>query len=563
MRQILAFALLLSLPLICSAEFSAQVDRTTISVNETVTLTLFTDSQVDTRSLDLSALANDFEILGTSPQSSLSIINGRQRADTRWVITLLPETTGQLTIPSFSLNGESTSPITINVQDVSRRVGDSPITAQLEVEDANIYVNEELIVTISLITSPEVSSLSGEQLNIVGADTTLLDQRNFSRVVDGENWQVNQWQYAVYSRSAGPLRIPAQTFSGVVGAASRSPFDRFSMSGRRILARTEPLNVEVLSPPADEANWLPARELNLEVVWSGNPNTLEVGEPMTRTIALSADGQQAAALPPLTTEESDFYKVYADQPQLNDQPTSQTLTSERRDSAAIVPSQAGDITFPEIRLPWWDIESETWQEAVLPAETIQVAAASASASSPTPPPAPETQTQTAEEERLPASSEELTADGELSSGSDLWKWTVGVLMALSLYLAIDNLRLRQRPNSVAKIAPDNRKVSEKQLWQTLMNSVKKEQPATIRTNILAWADQQWPENSPHTLHKVRDQAHEELGNHLRSLEGLCAGHQQSSLDREGLQQELQSWQKRHTVAASETTGSLPELYPRK
>ena len=192
MRRTLTFALLISLPWICSAEFSAQVDRTTLSINETVTLTLFTDSQVDTRSLDLSALANDFEILGTSPQSSLSIINGRQRADTRWVITLLPETTGQLTIPSFSLNGESTSPITINVQDVSRRVGDSPITAQLEVDDASIYVNEELIVTVSLITSPDVSSLSGEQLDIVGADTKLISQMDFTRVVNGENWQVNQ-----------------------------------------------------------------------------------------------------------------------------------------------------------------------------------------------------------------------------------------------------------------------------------------------------------------------------------------------------------------------------------
>lgn len=560
MRPILAFFLLVSLSWTCAAEFSAQVDRTTISVNETVTLTLFTDAQVDTRSIDLSPLAQEFEVLSTSPQSSISIINGRQRADTRWVVTLLPETTGQLTIPSFSLNGESTSPITINVQDVSRRVGDSPITAQLEVEDASIYVNEELIVTVSLITSPEVSSLSGEQLNIVGADTTLLSQRDFTRVVNGENWQVNQWEYAVYSRSAGALRIPAQTFSGVVGAASRSPFDRFSMSGRRILARTEPMDIEVLDPPNDGSDWLPARDLNLEVVWSGNPNTLEVGEPMTRTIVLSAEGQQAAALPPLTTDESSQYKVYEDQPQLNDQPTSLTLTSERRDSAAIVPSQAGDISFPEIRLPWWDIESETWQEAVLPAETIQVAAASASSSAFAPTTTPEATPQT---EAPPESVTELTPEVDQESDSSLLKWTVGLLMALSLYLAIDNLRLRQRSPHAPSPVSTGQNVTGKQLWQKLLNSVKNDQPIAIRINILAWADQRWPKEAPHTLHKIRDKVEPELGNQLRSLEGVCAGHSESTLDRGSLASALEAWQKSNPASNTENQGSLPELYPRK
>lgn len=560
MRRILAFTLLCSLSWTCLAELSAQVDRTTISVNETVTLTLFTDEQVDTRALDLSPLRNDFEVLGTSPQTSLSIINGRQRADTRWVVTLLPKTTGQLTIPSFDLNGESTSPIDIEVRDVSRRVGDSPITTQLEVDDASIYVNEEIIVTVSLITSPDVSSLSGEQLAIDSADITLLDQRNFSRVVNGENWQVNQWQYAVYSRSEGTLHIPAQTFSGVVGAAPRSPFDRFSMTGRRVLARTEPLDVEVLPPPSDATNWLPARDVNLEVVWSGNPDTLEVGEPMTRTIVVSAEGQQAAALPPMATATSPQYKVYADQPQINDQPTNQTLTSERRDSAAIVPSQAGEITFPEIRLPWWDIESETWQEAVLPTETIQVAAASASTQSAAPPLTSGAEIPEADAE-IQAIEQAPTESAPQQSESSLWKWAVGVLMALSLYLALDNLRLRQAPRTIVKAEPNSRANSDKALWHDLMNSVKADSAVAIRARILAWADQLWPAQSPHTLHQLRGHS-DKLDNALKNLEAVCAGSPGSVLDREELVAALQSWRGSGNTSTADKDSSLPELYPK-
>lgn len=561
MRAIFAFILLSSLPWVCVAEFTSQVDRTTISVNETVTLTLFTDAQVDTRSIDLTPLRNDFDVLGTSPQSSLSIINGQQRADTRWIVTLLPKTTGQLTIPSFNLNGERTAPISIQVNDVSRRIGDNPITAQLEVKDASIYVNEELIVTISLITSPDVSSLSGEQLDIVGADTTLLDQRNFSRVVNGENWQVNQWQYAVYSRSAGTIRIPAQTFSGVVGATSRSPFDRFSMSGRRVLARTEPLDIQVNPAPGDASNWLPARDLNLEVIWSGNPDTLEVGEPMTRTIVLSAEGQQAAALPPLNTAESSSYKVYEDQPQMSDQPTNQTLTSERRDSAAIVPSQAGEITFPEIRLPWWDIDSETWQEALLPAEVIQVAAASASSSAFPPPPAADSQpvdTNTSAD----ADESVNTVMVESESSSLVWKIAVGLLMALSLYLAIDNLRLRQQPATARRSLPDAQNSSARQAWQQLVQSIKKDQPIALRTSLLAWADQRWPANAPHTLHKLRDEL-TEIREPLRELERICAGHPEAVLNRENLLTGLQAWQKEKDVSKARGSNALPELYPEK
>lgn len=555
MRTILSFLLIYSLSWACSAEFTAQVDRSTISINETLTLTLSTDEQVDSRSVEFSSLTSDFEILGTSPQSSLSIVNGRQSALTRWVVTLLPKTTGQLTIPAFSLNGETTSPINVEVTEVSQRVGDSPITAQLEVNNPTIYVNEELIVTISLISSPEVSSLSGEQLNIDSADVTLLDQQSFSRLIDGENWQVNQWRYAVYRRSEGPLHIPAQTFSGVVGSP-RSPFDRFSVSGRRILARTQPLDVNVEAAPTDEQNWLPARDVSLEVVWSGNPDTLEVGEPMTRTIVTSAIGQQAAALPPLATDASSRYKVYADQPEINDQPTSTTLRSERRDSAAVVPSEPGQITFPEIRVPWWDIESETWQETLLPAETIQVTAASvAPLSAPEALSAPQPQ-----ESEEPQATQEGAVIENSSTSDSLWKWAAGVLMALSLFLAIENLRLRQRPGKVSATLVEAKRTPDKQLWQALTQAIRHSNPMAIRANLLAWADQKWPEQAPHTLHKLRENGNE-LEEHLRELEAACSGSPAANLQPEAFLQALLSWQRTLETGDADKKGTLPDLYP--
>ena len=556
MLRNLFLILMLCLPFQSFAELRAEVDRNRLSINETLTLTVSTDAQVDTQALDFSALSNDFEILASSPQSSISIINGRQSALTRWVITLLPRRTGTLEIPELDLNGETTDAILVDVSQVSQRVGDSPITAQIELRDTSIYVNEQLMVTVSLISSPQVTSLSGEQLQIDNADVTLLDQQNFSRVVNGDNWRVNQWRYAVFSRSPGQLHIPAQTFSGVIGSTTRSPFDPFGSIGRRILARSEPLDIQVSPAPAGAANWLPARDINLEVIWSGDPNSLEVGEPMTRTIVTSAVGQQAAALPPLETLPSIQYKVYADQPALSERPTGQALTAERRDAAAIVPAEAGEIQFPEIRIPWWDIESESWQEAVLPSETIQVAAASSAIPlnlDPATParPAPD----------LTPAPEPVTLSPAENATSPLMKWAVGLLLGLSLILGLDNLRLRRQSHLPTSSAPVSKVPTAKALWQKLMQAVKTASPVQIRADLLAWADQRWPDAAPHNLHGLRELCSADLQVQIRILEAGCAGISSEPLDRTVLSGALQTWHAGLGHPDTKKTGGLPELYP--
>ena len=101
------------------ATLSSTVNRNQVSTNETLTLTVSIDEQVNTSSLDLSELERDFEVLGTSPQSrsSINIVNGRsvQEATTVWTITLVAKRDGRLTIPAFSIGTAKSQAITINV----------------------------------------------------------------------------------------------------------------------------------------------------------------------------------------------------------------------------------------------------------------------------------------------------------------------------------------------------------------------------------------------------------------------------------------------------------------
>ncbi len=119
----------------------------------------------------------------------------------------------------------------------------------------------------------------------------------------------------------------------------------------------------------------PPGSLTLEENWSTSPEQLRVGESATRTIRIQGEGLQGAQLPPILFAPTDGLKYYPDQPQISEQEIPDGLLGIRQDSAAVVPTRAGTYLIPEIRIPWWDTQSEQVQYAVLPEREITVTAA--------------------------------------------------------------------------------------------------------------------------------------------------------------------------------------------
>ena len=124
--------------------------------------------------------------------------------------------------------------------------------------------------------------------------------------------------------------------------------------------------------PADE--WMPSSNVELTEQWSDDLNNLSVGEPITRTIRISAQGLTGAQILPLTIAPSSQYKLYPDQPQLDQQVSSNGLLGTRTESLALVPNQAGEIVLPAIEMRWWDTVNQRMQTASLPGKTVQVSA---------------------------------------------------------------------------------------------------------------------------------------------------------------------------------------------
>ena len=101
-------AALLALPSSAAAAVHLQLDRTRITEGETVTLTFHTDDARQSLDADFSALEQDFEILDRRSETQLSIVNGRQAALVRLLLTVEPRRRGERTIAALDLGGSPT-----------------------------------------------------------------------------------------------------------------------------------------------------------------------------------------------------------------------------------------------------------------------------------------------------------------------------------------------------------------------------------------------------------------------------------------------------------------------
>ena len=465
-----------------AATLTASVDRNKISVNETLGLQLRYDEKVAGDQLDLGTLKQDFDVLGLRPQnsSSMSWINGKSTREdlTIWTITLAPRREGTLVIPSFNIDGNVSDAIRIDVAKASATVPrEQPIIVRLSPDVNRAHPGQQILIKVELLAHNSVGSLSGDQLRLDGAEVELLDQQSFRKIENGVSWQIVEWTYAVFPERAGTLAIPAQLFSGIIQTASqRNRFDPFQQRGQRISARSSATTIEVQkTPETNGLPWFPATDVVIQSSWSGDTSQMRVGEPLTRTIQIVASGQRSSVIPSLPEGSSLTYKAYRDQPQLENRPAATGMIGVRRESEAIVPSAEGLLELPERRISWWNANSRTWQDAILPAETFDVLPALKNTGFAPPNRVPQF---------LP------TQDGgnptiveEAQRGWKIAVVVLGLICLLQLWLLMTPKRHRKDTDKDTG-AVDR---SPNKAWQELQKALKSGQASTVRKALLSWS----------------------------------------------------------------------------
>ena len=365
-------------PGLALAELSATVDRREIAMGETLRLTLLGDAGEQPAEIDLTPLARDWEILSRSSATNARYINGQNQVTRTLEMELAPLREGTLSIPSLTNGGRTTTPLSIRVNpEPVVAPGDALVLFEASIEDASVYVQAETILTITLQQAINLDGGEISAFDIPDAIVEDLERRSFQRRVGNRTWLVTELRYAVYPQKSGRLTIPAVGFTAREVQPGRSLLG--ARLGRRLRLASEPIELDVKPVPASFPGevWLPARELSLTENWSIDPETLNVGDSTTRTLTLVARGLQGSQLPPLSSVQGSLnipeLRFYPDQESIDQSELSDGLQGQRIQSEALVARSGGSWQLPEIRVPWWNTETDSLQYATLPARRVSVA----------------------------------------------------------------------------------------------------------------------------------------------------------------------------------------------
>lgn len=542
----------------------ASIDRSVISVEDTLTLTVHIDGTGSFSGPDTSPLDKDFQVLGTSESSRHSYINGQSSSSTDWNISLQPRHTGTLRIPPLAVDGGTTQALSVQVNPATTHSANNgdPVFVESEVDHRKVYVQQQIIFTVRVYQSIQLDNLSLSNFDIDNAQIKRLSQNTFQRRLNNQIYRVHEIRYAIFPQQSGTITIPEVVFNANE-VDNQGGFFNLPGQGRPIRRITKQHDITVLDPPASftpqaDNPWLPAQNLQLVESWSSNPNHLRVGDSVTRTVTLKARGLLGSQLPPHTFKKIPGAQLYPDKGSAKNSLTEQGASSVRTDSEAIIPTRKGTLEIPPITVTWWDTNKHTLRKATLAARTITVQPAPAGSQSNSQPLAID-------------HSEPVALGGaaaaQTNRSSSLWQLTTLIFALLWLATLWLWWSARRSATVYASARPPAREKAptEKQRFKQLLNTCQSGDLQAVRDAIIRWGQAFWADKAIHSLTDIQQHCnHPALAKALAQLDSSLYGSDTAGENRQpidGLISLLKITRTREPGhAKDETNGQLPPLY---
>ena len=495
----LTFLSLMFFSAVSLAEIRSDVDRETIGMGESLRLTITGDASERLDQLDLAALQFDWEILSSSSSTNTSFINGARSTTRTLSLDLLPLRDGILSIPSLSIGGNRTTPIaiTVNPQIVSAG-GDDSVRFSIEIDKRDVYIQEQMILTVTIEQAINLDGAEVTQLELNGAIVEELTRRNFQRQINGRLWRVTQLRYAIYPQQRGTLEIPSLSLTAREVLPGRSLLG--ARLGKRFRLSEDAIAVNVKPVPADFPGdvWLPAASLELAQSWSTPPESMEIGDSTTRTLTLAAEALLSSQLPSITSMADSSkitgIRVYPDQESSDQIERTEGFLGQRTRSEALVASDSGSWTLPEVRVAWWNTETDSLQFAILPSTTISVG--SSVVQSPV---------QTID---FAAPIQTIVTPVWLNALAVLG-WLLALLFAYMLW--------RSRDRKAGDVATDNTEETLRPLLTAMKASTSQNDAPATRQLLLRWATLQY-QQPVRTLDQLKGFCNSSLADEVSALE---------------------------------------------
>ncbi|KPL02234.1 MAG: hypothetical protein AMJ90_06405 [candidate division Zixibacteria bacterium SM23_73_2] len=372
--------------------FNADVDRTEVSLDEQITLSISVSG--DVKSIpqpDLPTL-DDFSVYSAGRSQSFEFVNGKTSSSVSFNYTLVPKKAGEFTIgpAQISLEGKlyQTVPIEIKVtpsktEPKTPSEGEERRTIREKAKDLFIetvvdkkkaYVNQQITLTfrfyqgVRLFRNPEYTapSLTGFWVE------DLPPQKQYYKSIDGRRYFVTEVNTALFPTKAGKHTIGEATLKCRVEDIDRFfDFDPFSILDRDMrslfherkpkILKTEPILIEVLPLPQEEKpeNFKGAVG-DFSISAQVDKKEVEAGQPLTLKIRISGEGNIKSISEPDFPQIDDF-RIYNSGSSENVSKENYKVQGFKVYEEVLIPKAPGSYTIPSVEFPYFNLKTKKYQ----------------------------------------------------------------------------------------------------------------------------------------------------------------------------------------------------------
>ena len=359
-------------------------------VGEVVEL-IFTSDKPIKQAPDLSAIKKDFHISGQNTRTNMTNINGKTNYEYQISYHLFPKRTGTLTLKDLTLNGEKLNDAQLTVLNTSNTNTSAqstpPLTLQAQISEGPYYIGQGIVYTVRMGDIRRILDGNFEAPSTDNAKVQLLGQDDV-RTVMQQNIPVQmvERKYLITPEQSGTITIHPVSFTGIRSTQQnrrKSVGDMFEMgilfdglmgmgAQEQVFATTDPITIQVQPKPNNWQGWWLASP-DVQLTYDDKiPTDLKVGDTIERTITLSAVGVNAEALPVPTQIGNADIKTYPPNETRHTASDNNTIRGQLTSSVVMVPTNGGQITIPEVKVPWFNTTTQKIETAIIPAKSITV-----------------------------------------------------------------------------------------------------------------------------------------------------------------------------------------------
>lgn len=251
--------------------------------------------------------------------------------------------------------------------------------------DTALSINQSVILFIDISTPRWFTD--GTVIENISIPNILAQQRNlqatnYSQMEGDQTWSHQRWEIPLFPQQTGQFMVPSIGIKITVSVAT----------GKNVqgVLFTQPHRFSAQRPTAKMINseaWVVAPNANLTQHWQYSTSQsnkkgkqdkskkpqLTVGDAITRTLTLNASDSLAMLLPTLIPNlKNSAIQRYTDPEQLKDNNNRGQHTAVRKESETYILQQGGEITLPDITIPFWNTTTQRSEQLIVHGQTIYI-----------------------------------------------------------------------------------------------------------------------------------------------------------------------------------------------